>query len=1150
MYKKLLMLASIFVFVFSALLINACSHTHNYTAQEILPTCTESGYTLYKCKCGEEYMGDVVSSLGHEFGEYVANNDQTCIDNGTETATCLRENCNQTHTREIPGTILGHEFIDYVSNNNAKCASNCTETAICSREGCNEKRTRDIENTALGHIFGDYVVDNNATCTGNSTETATCLRENCGETKSREILNTALGHEFVVYVFDNNATCLENGTETATCSRDNCNITNTRERVNSALGHDFSNYVSNNDASCTVNATETATCNRDNCNETNSRQVPNSALGHKFTNYISNNDATFAADGTETAVCERAGCKETDTRIDEWSMLIPDTLEFISDGVCEYQIVVPEDYEAVMRKNHIKYASKELQRLIEDASGCVLPIVKDNKYVSGKYISLGDTSLVPTEADIDLNKLTLDGIFLFSKEDNIYLLGGSDTAVHYAVYEFLERYFGYDAISSGVEILDNNVKNLTIDGFKFIEEPDVKQRHLDGSHTQSMGYKYRMRGGLRGYSAASGLFTYDNTGKPTETYVVRNQHNSLDYIPYNTHKDLHGAYWYATNANGDLIKTSSGSVGEVCFTAHGDENQYQQMLTAYADILKQTIIQRFVIAEYQAKGQLSWKNSTWNNMSIGIEDYGITCECDACTERTELYGGYKSGLVIRFIKDVADIIYDWFETEEGKNYVIDNFRISFSAYADYADAPAKYDETLNKYVPVHPDVAFNDRIMVNLALSSTYKYTAMLDINDPRNAEGKSNILKWLDLTSNATLWTYNANFGQYLHFTDSFVFYSNDTFKFFADLGVISWHNQNAYNTYPITGFTGLKTYLNSKLMWDNDADIQFYIERYFKAMYGEHSAKMLEIFNKQRQMYQDALSDFIEAGDDWNGFEFYDSRTNLCGYYKDNDLKQLISAYEDILKNLDKNSDLYYRILVESLCPYYTLLTNAKVRVSTNVTNTNYPTMDDSLLEVKDKFKSLVKEVNDHFGELYGDMGLLLVSETGGFLDNDMLWSQLGYRHSPQGARAYSLLIPRIDHEQLKDSGRVNNATKKLTVGKHELDWVFGVHSSPYQLFDYKDIKFEIVSGNDVLKITPNGYVADNNGVIPSSLIYDANIKDSTGNKYTYINPYTNTELTVKRFDYGILDAKTTGTAVLRISYYLDDVYYKFDVTVTVTD
>ncbi|MBO5714002.1 MAG: hypothetical protein J6R83_01075, partial [Clostridia bacterium] len=406
-----------------------------------------------------------------------------------------------------------------------------------------------------------------------------------------------------------------------------------------ATGHNFTNYVSNNNATCTTNATETATCSNDNCNEKHTRDIANSELGHSFVYYVSNNDATATEDGTETAICSREGCTEEHTRVDEGSALGspsgPDVymIDFVKNNDCDYQIVVPEDYLATMRLKHIQNGANELKRLIDEATNNTLQIVKDVNYAGGKFISLGNTSLVPATIDADLCKLTADGILLFSQEDNIFMLGGSDTAVHYAVYEFLERYFGYDAIED-VEIIDTNVRNLSIEEFKIIEEPDVMQRHLDGEHAGSLNYKYRMRNALRGYSAASGLFTYDQNGKPTETYVVRNQHNTLDYIPYNTYKDTHGAYWYATDENGTLKTVSSGGPGEVCFTAHGDADEYDAMTDAYFDIIKQTIIQRFVIAEYQKTGELWWKNSTWSNMSIGIEDYGITCSCHACTEKT------------------------------------------------------------------------------------------------------------------------------------------------------------------------------------------------------------------------------------------------------------------------------------------------------------------------------------------------------------------------------------------------------------------------------------------------------------------------------------------------------------------------------------
>ena len=42
-------------------------HTHSYEAVVTAPTCTEGGYTTYTCECGDTYVGDEVSALGHEW---------------------------------------------------------------------------------------------------------------------------------------------------------------------------------------------------------------------------------------------------------------------------------------------------------------------------------------------------------------------------------------------------------------------------------------------------------------------------------------------------------------------------------------------------------------------------------------------------------------------------------------------------------------------------------------------------------------------------------------------------------------------------------------------------------------------------------------------------------------------------------------------------------------------------------------------------------------------------------------------------------------------------------------------------------------------------------------------------------------------------
>ena len=42
-------------------------HVHKYTAKVISPTCTEKGYTVYTCECGESYKDSFVEELDHDF---------------------------------------------------------------------------------------------------------------------------------------------------------------------------------------------------------------------------------------------------------------------------------------------------------------------------------------------------------------------------------------------------------------------------------------------------------------------------------------------------------------------------------------------------------------------------------------------------------------------------------------------------------------------------------------------------------------------------------------------------------------------------------------------------------------------------------------------------------------------------------------------------------------------------------------------------------------------------------------------------------------------------------------------------------------------------------------------------------------------------
>ena len=146
-------------------------------------------------------FGLVACECKHEFTNYLSDNNATCLEDGTKTATCDREDCEVTDTVTDTDSKLGHKFTNYVSNNDATCLEDGTKTATCDREDCEVTDTVADTDSKLGHKFTNYVSDNNATYEADGTKTAVCDRENCEETDT--IVDTGSKLESkVIYDFE------------------------------------------------------------------------------------------------------------------------------------------------------------------------------------------------------------------------------------------------------------------------------------------------------------------------------------------------------------------------------------------------------------------------------------------------------------------------------------------------------------------------------------------------------------------------------------------------------------------------------------------------------------------------------------------------------------------------------------------------------------------------------------------------------------------------------------------------------------------------------------------------------------------------------------------------------------------------------------
>ena len=122
----------------------------------------------------------------HEFGEYVSNNDATCTEDGTKSATCAL--CGYKKTVVDEGTALGHSE-EIIPGKAATCTEDgLTEGKKCSV--CGETLVEQEVIPALGHQYTSEVTA--PTCTRGGYTTWTCV---CGDSYVDSYVEP-IGHNF------------------------------------------------------------------------------------------------------------------------------------------------------------------------------------------------------------------------------------------------------------------------------------------------------------------------------------------------------------------------------------------------------------------------------------------------------------------------------------------------------------------------------------------------------------------------------------------------------------------------------------------------------------------------------------------------------------------------------------------------------------------------------------------------------------------------------------------------------------------------------------------------------------------------------------------------------------------------------------------
>ena len=176
-------------------------HKHKWKKEKtVAPTCTEQGYTVYKCEynifgigCTETKKADFVSALGHDMSDWIVVK-ATCTTAGEKYKVCQRSGCNHKVVEEgyaEAHPALGHVWGKYVDDDKPGCQQQ-TETAHCTREGCTATDTEDRANFGPGgnplpHKYTKYKVSKEVL--GVATEYISTCDYGCGTTKTFGALN-------------------------------------------------------------------------------------------------------------------------------------------------------------------------------------------------------------------------------------------------------------------------------------------------------------------------------------------------------------------------------------------------------------------------------------------------------------------------------------------------------------------------------------------------------------------------------------------------------------------------------------------------------------------------------------------------------------------------------------------------------------------------------------------------------------------------------------------------------------------------------------------------------------------------------------------------------------------------------------------------
>lgn len=437
------------------------------------------------------------------------------------------------------------------------------------------------------------------------------------------------------------------------------------------------------------------------------------------------------------------------------------------------RIVTARDCDPVTR-----YAAEELARFLGEIAGCAFRIVNDKQEPQKQDILVGLSKRTAHYAH-RIAALPREGYFYCNDGENL-VFGGNGRGLLYGVYAFLEDELGIRFFNPDVTHVPRRSR-IEIGALDRTDAPVMEYREPSIWEVRSNEYAVRRR--VNGNFSRSRVEKFGGGVGYALGYFV---HTFTRLLPPDIYFDEHPEYY--AEINGQRIREKT------------------QLCLSNPEVLE--LVKKRVLEELR-------KQPDSMLFSVSQDDNYNGCTCPKCRAVDEEEGS-MAGSMIRFVNQVAEAV-----EEEFPDVVIDTLAYQYTRKPPKLTRP-RHNVSVRlcsiECCFIHPlrECRCDDPDAPNIDLSAPFA----------------EDLIGWGKICNRLYVWDYVTNFSHYWMPHPNFHVLA-DNVRFFAENGVKGVFEQGC--AAPGGGeFTGLRSYILSKALWNPDLDENLLIDEYLTGVYG----------------------------------------------------------------------------------------------------------------------------------------------------------------------------------------------------------------------------------------------------------------------------------------------------------------------------